>query len=934
MSFGPSDVTRYSQTLPYASESFGLYQPLLGWRAQRALRRFVMGLAASHADFLAASTRLVFPDVAVNADHVLEAFRSGRTDPARTYSPLIGSVIGDYISSKTEGADTADPRFWTKLLTRDFLDSVLNDEVKPALERSLDGMAAAGEEKLLRLEALARRESVIAGTLLLLAEKSRVDVLRSLFTLVGPAGSPAIAAGIAQMVDPLATFDPAHDWNKVGLSPVGIVHLFRQYFFEFDTFLGTPVQHLWLSPGGTVELVEINTRKTTVERTVEQSTESTTKSEKSLTTQDDLSDAVKQDNEDNIKLGASVTANERWGWGDATETATIDYSSTEKTAREQTHKSMRQQSTKLTTELKTNFKTTFRTVTETTDTTSRRYVLSNTTETLVNYELRRKMRQVGVQVQDLGAQLCWQTYVDDPGADLGIAKLIHVAAPADFSSLGPINELAVPDDYTIEVTGTFSLICGGDDDDGSDIRNWPICYLPLHPKDGFQYFDHGQVRWSSPGSFTTEFLPDAVWKPAVDVLGNPPASPYLLVKATWGHGHNGEQFAFTVPVTFTPSPDKLTAISDQNKALLKDRSDERDRLSRQAFMTATVDRVKVASTIQPRSYDDLRDEERVVVYRKLIQDLCSVGVDLTADRRVLHKAAELISTMFDVDAMLYFVAPEWWRPHSHSQAEQPNGELVSTPPPGKSAPGAPSPRTDPIKQSVTISRGLSGIDTVAASSLHIRNSYDITAGSAPAPLGSSLGWLLQLDGDNQRNAFLNAPWVKAVIPIRPGKEFDAINWIGHTTIEGAEGLDDRYQASSDAETDEIAAGLEKSSWPEGPQRDRYSGFAAHIAADPTVWYVSVRDALTYLALRVQTMQRAAEQVVSEDLGDGVKLNYLRPDMVYEHGFDPLQGGFRANSDEGQEYQPFSQWVEVLPTDQIVAVQVTYDPITGRQIPLP
>ena len=49
--------------------------------------------------------------------------------------------------------------------------------------------------------------------------------------------------------------------------------------------------------------------------------------------------------------------------------------------------------------------------------------------------------------------------------------------------------------------------------------------------------------------------------------------------------------------------------------------------------------------------------------------------------------------------------------------------------------------------------------------------------SEPARLGCSLGWLLQLDGDNMRNAFLNAPWVKAVIPIRPGKEEAAINWL-------------------------------------------------------------------------------------------------------------------------------------------------------------
>lgn len=42
------------------------------------------------------------------------------------------------------------------------------------------------------------------------------------------------------------------------------------------------------------------------------------------------------------------------------------------------------------------------------------------------------MRQVGVQVHDYGMQLCWQAYVDDPGQELGIAKLISIAAPADL----------------------------------------------------------------------------------------------------------------------------------------------------------------------------------------------------------------------------------------------------------------------------------------------------------------------------------------------------------------------------------------------------------------------------------------------------------------------------------------------------------------------
>jgi hypothetical protein len=68
-----------------------------------------------------------------------------------------------------------------------------------------------------------------------------------------------------------------------------------------------------------------------------------------------------------------------------------------------------------------------------------------------------------------------------------------------------------------------------------------------------------------------------------------------------------------------------------------------------------------------------------------------------------------------------------------------------------------------------------------------RDNYKITEDSEPARLGSSLGWLLQLDGDNLRNAFLNSPWVKAIIPVRPGHERAALKWL--RSVEGVDGWD-------------------------------------------------------------------------------------------------------------------------------------------------
>ena len=45
-----------------------------------------------------------------------------------------------------------------------------------------------------------------------------------------------------------------------------------------------------------------------------------------------------------------------------------------------------------------------------------------------------------------------------------------------------------------------------------------------------------------------------------------------------------------------------------------------------------------------------------------------------------------------------------------------------------------------------------------------RDHYLITEDSEPAPMGASLGWLLQLDGDNHRNAFLNSPRSRRYCP--------------------------------------------------------------------------------------------------------------------------------------------------------------------------
>jgi hypothetical protein len=195
-----------------------------------------------------------------------------------------------------------------------------------------------------------------------------------------------------------------------------------------------------------------------------------------------------------------------------------------------------------------------------------------------------------------------------------------------------------------------------------------------------------------------------------------------------------------------------------------------------------------------------------------------------------------------------------------------------------------------------------------------RDNYYITEESEPAKLGSSLGWLMQLDGDNMRNAFLNAPWVKAVIPIRPGKEEAAINWL--KGVEGMNGITDDaiYHAADPGEKDVHGNPLEGQK-----MIDVLLDLAEKIRRK-------------YLA-GIETGKYPKPSEVSDPaLVDEENTVTATPiDRVYEHGFFPLEGSFRANV--GDNYEIFDQWVEILPTDQSVPVPVAYDPMTGRQIPV-
>ena len=156
-----------------------------------------------------------------------------------------------------------------------------------------------------------------------------------------------------------------------------------------------------------------------------------------------------------------------------------------------------------------------------------------------------------------------------------------------------------------------------------------------------------------------------------------------------------------------------------------------------------------------------------------------------------------------------------------------------------------------------------------------------------------------------------------MLPIRPSQEWRALEWLSSDEIEGAQGLSDPYRASGE-EKSAMLARLQAETWQDPALAQRY----ANLAADG----LTRLDAIRHLILSVQDQQRAERELISPAGQPEQKM--LPTDRVFETGFDPLQGGFEFRSQE--HFAVFDQWVEIPPTDQIVPVEVAYNPKTGRQ----
>jgi hypothetical protein len=1005
------DFAKFNGSLPYASEIYGIYQPLIGWKSRLTQQRASMPIQipsypreidliserhGGDPDFDDYAQQII---AAADRDPFEKNPNAVRFTPATEIDSLIlRSVQDDLVINRLQHLPE-EKDFWHPFLRDLFSPAMLQSlyqrainyfwdwmrEIRRRREPNPDPMnnyirrvnTLLNGENPANLEAFSEyvlnKEIFVARYL---DELVKTDLERLSKMVLGAMQIPSITS-LLRSLDP-AYLSPLAGREAV-FSPIGILHLYRQYFFEFDTFLGPPVEHIWLSPGSTTELYEVSTRRVLIEKNFEQFSESIFRSEIATTDEDELSRALKEENLNDTKMGSSIEAGVNLLIVSIEASGDISNQQTQKVAREENHRRMRQQSAKLSSEIRSNFKSVFKTVTEVTDTRSKRYVIANDTGKLVNYELRRKMRQVGVQVQDSGTQLCWQVYVDEPGNNLGVAELVHLASKADLSQYptlptfpepqpivqvmnislvvpaagkrsgltasvasGAVGFVAAGAPGAVVAVGTLEIIKDlfGDSKPESNIYslghgNKIIQSYKVNLPSGYQLAPASKQR---EGKDSDEFLlrskeyeqdplPEGDlpirWLRANGKMLNWRAKLLTQAEGTLefvvdrGDVSVGEVIEFQARIVLEPTAAHLENIKNANAANIeknKEHEIERTYAIKKEFIKNVQERIKMASEIRGRKTEELREEERTVIYRslisKLMRDAWSTSTD-TESRKLAHVRSELLKSIFEIDRMLYFVAPEWWQPRLHTSQDLGASLPESFSSMLNKASVAALQKESWLKKlfqsaQISASRGgklgtLEADDTVSWGGEGRKDNYLITSDSAPARLGSSLGWLLQLDGDNLRNAFLNAPWVKAVIPIRPGKEREALEWLMLSQVEGTVGLDETYAGS-----------------------------------EPELQGLTNKEALFKLVDETHAKWQKSREVVTENIpnqdGEGDRsVTYLPSERLFEHGFDPLATGFRA--DPLNEFEVTDFWVEILPTDQVVATEVKYDPKTGMQIPV-
>jgi hypothetical protein len=511
------------------------------------------------------------------------------------------------------------------------------------------------------------------------------------------------------------------------LSPIGVAHFHRQLYFNADEGYGPIEEAFTVAPLESLEVVYETVRRQIHEEVVELGSEEiseTATEEKNL---EEVSDKVSSMIQRDASAAMSANVSGSIGVWQAGASASANFATSSQRSREESTRRLKEVTKRASERITKSFTLRTRDVLDVTTTNLTRRIIKNESDHPVSFGLRRVLRRVLVKTQDLGPRLVWQLYVCNPGAGLARSRFVH------FREAEPIAVPEVPPGMPPRPKG------GTDTGTTSSDLHWDAAHSCFVVTLVVQTSADRVVKAVSIDSLTDlegGGKDDTAPSPRNDIQFNKHWDEATATYTVSVGILPGDSASLNVGYTYTwdPAPAVHAEWEAERQRRVKELTEQtmNERFEREKLLITERSKIRV------RPPADLRREERYEIMNRMVSQLFARGDDPSEPAPL---EIEYFHRYFDINSMFTYTHPSWWKP-----------------------------RYAPV------GTGLG------------RPAYEITAESEPAPLGSSLGWMIQLDGDSRRNEFLNSPWVRICLPIHPSREREAILWLARH-VEGEVGYD-------------------------------------------------------------------------------------------------------------------------------------------------
>lgn len=712
----------------YATMTVATYEPLiLRWISGWTLRTVASTIAKRMA-----RTELMTQGASISTAHAVANMQSAIREKRMPSAAVMADVSKEASLATRDAISEHDNADLQKLNIEGFPQAVAyRGVIHP------NGLTLSGSETALRRAKSAISADDIPTFVSGLAETRDVDfdlksAQKSVFNALLSSAREGGDAQLAKVMDSYLTDLGIYNFFPVlkieeALSPIGIAHFYRQLYFNAEEGFGPIEQAFTVAPLETLEVVYETVRKQIHEEVMEIGLEQISETATEEKNTEEVSDKVSSMIQRDSSAAMSANTSGTIGVWQASASANASFKNSGQRSREQTSRRLKEVTSRAAERITKTFKLTTRDVQDITTTNLTRRIIRNDSAQPVSYGLRRVLRRVRVKVQDLGPRLVWQLYVRTPGKGLARSKFVH------FRESGPISVPELPPGVPPRPVG------GTDTGTTSSSLKWDSSRNTWYVTIVVQPGADRKVTSLSIDSITD-----------LEGGGKDDLAPSPRNDNQWGSSWDQTKTQYTtniailigdgasVSISYTYAWDPAGAVADaweaQRKAAVAAFTEEALNKKFEREKTLITERSK----IRARPAAALRKEERYEVMNRMVTHLFA-NSNNGQDPSPLE--IEYFHRYFDIDGMFTYTHPSWWKP-----------------------------RYTPV------ATGMS------------RPAYEITSESEPAPLGSSLGWMIQLDGDARRNEFLNSPWIRVCMPIYPGREREAVEWLAKH-VEGEQGFD-------------------------------------------------------------------------------------------------------------------------------------------------